>query len=784
MLGTLKKVFQGQDVKRLSKIANQINEIEKTIETLSDEQLQDKTTEFRERLQAGETLDHIKPEAFAVIREAARRILGQRHYDVQLIGGLALHEGMIAEMHTGEGKTLVASLPSYLNALTGKGVHVITVNEYLARRDYEIMGQIHRFLGLTVGLNHSKLGVPEKQEAYSADITYGTGNEFGFDYLRDHMVTDQSAKVQRELHYAIIDEADSILIDEARTPLIIASHSDLSAELFALTSKVVKPFVKDIDFKSELDTMQIFLTEEGAAKIENLFDVQNLYSQEHQLLYHFVMTSLRAQFLMKKDVDYIIRNGEAMLVDSFTGRVMEGRSYTDGLQQAIEAKEGLEIRDENETQASITIQNYFRLYDKVSGMSGTVMTEKDEFFQTYGLHVAEIPTNKPKQRVDMEDLLYATAESKYAKVIHDVKHYHELGRPVLIGTTSIQQSEYISSLLQDAGLTHHLLNAKTEEQEAAIISLAGQKGQIMIATNMAGRGTDILLGEGVREIGGLHIIGTEKHESRRIDNQLRGRAGRQGDPGSSQFILSLEDELFKKIEPEQLEKLLKKLKTNSLGLVSNPEPVKFVNDVQRLIETSLFSMRANVLKLDDTADQQRRAVYSQRNDILMTDDSLQLYKDRLKQSLNNLLQNEEWTAQEWHAAALQLLPSSILPEFSAQMDEIEIKDLIEQSYHKYTKQLDELTLSEEEAQSLKTAVLRKLDVHWLSHLKDMEQLKDGIHLRGYSQEDPYRIYEREGYEMFLNMLDTANAEACADILIRMNSMTIDSENGGHSDDSH
>lgn len=551
---TLLSRTQERKIKKYQKFVTEINRLEIEFEQLSDQELKQKTTYFKELLSNGKTIEDIKVEAFATVREASKRTLGMRHFDVQLIGGLALLEGNISEMPTGEGKSLVASLPSYLRALEGKGVHVITVNEYLAMRDKEQIGQIHEFLGLTVGINLTEMSPDEKQEAYQADITYGIGTEFGFDYLRDHMILDEELKVQRPYHFAIIDEVDSILIDEAKTPLIIANKASLYSKLFSVCSKVVRRMENDVDYTIDLETRTAFFSEEGINKIEKAFSINNLYDLKHQVLYHYMIQSLYAEVIFKKDVDYIVHEGKIELIDSFTGRVMEGRSLSDGLHQAIEAKEGLELTEENKMQATITIQNYFRMYPILSGMTGTAKLEEKEFQQVYGMDVVQIPTNKPKQRIDLEDLIFATIPQKYEALTKEVLKRHATGQPILIGTTSIEQSEMVAKYLEHAKLPYNLLNAKSVEQEVDLISKAGQKNQITIATNMAGRGTDIVLGPGVAELGGLCVLGTERHESRRVDDQLKGRAGRQGDPGVSQFFISIEDVITERFAAEQLKK--------------------------------------------------------------------------------------------------------------------------------------------------------------------------------------------------------------------------------------
>ncbi|TKI94200.1 accessory Sec system translocase SecA2, partial [Bacillus wiedmannii] len=608
MLNSVKKLLgdsQKRKLKKYEQLVQEINNLEEKLSDLSDEDLRHKTITFKNMLHDGKTVDDIKVEAFAVVREAAKRVLRLRHYDVQLIGGLVLLEGNIAEMPTGEGKTLVSSLPTYVRALEGKGVHVITVNDYLAKRDKELIGQVHEFLGLKVGLNIPQIDPTEKKLAYEADITYGIGTEFGFDYLRDNMASSKNEQVQRPYHFAIIDEIDSVLIDEAKTPLIIAGKQSSSSDLHYLCAKVIKSFQDTLHYTYDAETKSASFTEDGITKIEDLFDIDNLYDLEHQTLYHYMIQALRAHVAFQCDVDYIVHDEKILLVDIFTGRVMDGRSLSDGLHQALEAKEGLEITEENQTQASITIQNFFRMYPALSGMTGTAKTEEKEFNRVYNMEVMPIPTNRPIIREDKNDVVYVTADAKYKAVLEDVLKQNKQGRPILIGTMSILQSETVARYLDDAHITYQLLNAKSAEQEADLIATAGQKGQITIATNMAGRGTDILLGEGVHEIGGLHVIGTERHESRRVDNQLKGRAGRQGDPGSSQFFLSLEDEMLKRFAQEEVEKLNKSLKTNETGLILTSKVHDFVNRTQLICEGSHFSMREYNLKLDDVINDQR-----------------------------------------------------------------------------------------------------------------------------------------------------------------------------------
>jgi preprotein translocase subunit SecA len=771
MLSYIKK-FMSNDERRLKnyyKIVARINELEHEFASLSDEELKEKTTYFKKQLEDGKTVFDIQAEAFAVVREAAKRVLGMRHFDVQLIGGLVLTEGNIAEMPTGEGKTLVASLPSYLRALEGKGVHVITVNEYLAKRDRELIGQIHEFLGLTVGLNLPMMDPAEKKKAYQADITYGIGSEFGFDYLRDNMVYDVSQRVQRPFHYAIIDEIDSVLIDEAKTPLIIAGKTGVSSELSYLCARIVKTFKRDVDYYYDEETKATNLTEEGISKIEKGFGIDNLYDLKHQTLYHYVIQALRAHVLFKRDVDYIVKDGKVLLIDMFTGRPMEGRSLSNGLHQAIEAKEGLELTEENKTQASITIQNYFRLYPILSGMTGTAKTEENEFQTLYNMDVVQIPTNKPVIRIDEPDKVFLTIDQKYKAVAKEAKRVHATGQPILIGTTSILQSEKVAEYLRKEGLPFQLLNAKTIEQEVQLISLAGQKGQITIATNMAGRGTDIMLGEGVAELGGLFVLGTERHESRRIDNQLKGRAGRQGDPGRSQFFISLEDDMFRRFAKEEVEKLKKKLKTDEDGLILNKDIHEFVDRVQRICEGSNFSIREYNLKLDNVMNDQRNTIYELRNNILETSDALSIVTKMLRsyvpfeieQSCPTDLLPEEWNMEELLAKLNEaiVLPAAIeLPE---RIEDIEdVKNAVIPSLEQYLTQLQNFSNDASLQNQLQKYLLSVVDHHWLNHLDAMERLKEGIGLRYYSQEDPIRQFQREGLELFTHMYYEIERDAC------------------------
>jgi preprotein translocase subunit SecA len=769
MLSILKKTFGDTNERRLKryiKIVDEINKLEAEYEALSNEDLQKKTIEFKEQLANGKKVEDIKVEAFAVIREAAKRVLGQRHYDVQLIGGLVLTEGNIAEMPTGEGKTLVASLPSYLRALEGKGVHVITVNDYLAKRDRDMIGKIHEFLGLSVGLNLPMMEPEAKKAAYLADITYGIGTEFGFDYLRDNMVSSLSDRVQRPYHYAIIDEVDSVLIDEAKTPLIIAGKMQSHSDLHQIATKVAKRFKKDIDYTFDEETKATSLTDTGIEKVEKAFGVDNLYDLEHQTLYHYMIQAVRAHVMFERDVDYIVQDGKIMLVDMFTGRVMEGRTLSDGLHQAIEAKEGVEITEENKTQASITIQNYFRMYPLLSGMTGTAKTEEKEFQHVYGMDVIQIPTNRPIMREDMKDRIFKTKHEKYLAVVEDVKARHKKGQPVLVGTTSILQSEKVAEYLAKEKLEYQLLNAKSVEQEVELISLAGQRGQITIATNMAGRGTDIRLGDGVAELGGLHVLGTERHESRRIDNQLKGRSGRQGDPGSSQFFISVEDDMFRRFAKEELEKLQPTLKVDEIGLVQNKNIHEFVDRVQRIVEGANFSMREYNLKLDDVINEQRGVVYHLRNNVFKEEDRIELIIPMVRSAAQNLIEKyciEELLPEEWELTKLATQLNALLYDTNIEfptgiVDIKEVQDIVNAALTSYEETLNTYRDNVDLQVTLKQILTMIIDSNWIKHLENMTRLKEGIGMRHYQQEDPMRLYQQEGLELFTHMYSKIEEE--------------------------
>ncbi|MFF2796899.1 accessory Sec system translocase SecA2 [Lysinibacillus xylanilyticus] len=750
-----KEQTSARQLKRYYKIVEQINNLEETYVNKSDAELREMTFIFKDRLQQGEPITSIIPDAFAVVRETSKRVLGMRHFDVQLIGGLVLTEGNIAEMPTGEGKTLVASLPSYVRALEGKGVHVITVNDYLAKRDYELVGQIHRFLGLTVGLNLPMMEADEKKEAYNADITYGVGTEFGFDYLRDNMAYSLADKVQRPYHFAIIDEVDSVLIDEAKTPLIIAGKMPSNDELHRIASMLAKRFKIDEDYDFDDETKATSLTDKGIEKVEAAFNIDNLYDLEHQSLFHYVIQAVRAHVMFERDVDYIVKDDKIELVDMFTGRILEGRSLSNGLHQAIEAKEGVTITEENKAQAQITIQNYFRMYPKLSGMTGTAKTQEKEIREVYGMEVIQIPTNRPRQRIDQPDIIFNKQEDKYKYVAAEAKRRHEKGQPVLIGTTSILQSETVADSLKKAGLKFQLLNAKTVEQEVELISQAGQKGRITVATNMAGRGTDIVLGDEVHALGGLYVIGTEKHESRRVDNQLRGRSGRQGDVGESRFILSIEDDMFRRYAKDEVEKFSAKMIVNEEGIIQNKDAQELINRTQRIVEGSQYGMREYNLKLDDVINDQRTVIYGLRDKILAGEDLMGELKKMLRETVEFAVLDsapEEISSIEWNYDQME---SSLNSLFSTPVTidrEVgKVKQIladIQPSEQELLNRIEQFAENEQVIAVLPQIMLSHIDSGWVRHLEVMAHLKEGIGLRHYQQEDPMRIYQREGLELF------------------------------------
>ena len=744
-------------------IVRRINDLEPKLAGLSDSSLQEKTFEFKNRLAAGETLDDILPEAFAVVREASRRVTGMRHFDVQILGGIVLHRGDIAEMRTGEGKTLVASLPVYLNALTGKGVHVVTVNDYLATRDSEDMGRIYKFLGLSVGLIVHDLTYEQRRRAYNADVTYGTNNEFGFDYLRDNMVISADQMVQRPLNYCIVDEVDSILIDEARTPLIISGPGEKSTELYSTLAAIVKHFDKE-DYTMDEKQKTIAPTDSGVAKVEKMLGISNMFDNEHLDLNHLVIQALRARFMMHRDKDYVVKNGEIVIVDEFTGRLMFGRRYSDGLHQSIEAKEAVKVQGESKTLATITFQNYFRMYDKLAGMTGTAKTEEDEFNKIYKLDVYVIPTNKPAIRKDLPDVIYKTKNAKYRAVVREVIKRHATGQPLLVGTTSINQSEILSQLLNKENIVHNVLNAKYHEKEAEIIKNAGQRDMVTIATNMAGRGTDIKLGEGVADLGGLMIIGTERHESRRIDNQLRGRAARQGDPGTTQFFLSLEDDLMRIFGSENISRFMDKLGMDEDEPITANMITRSIEKAQKKVESHNFEIRKYVLEYDDVMNQQREVLYNQRRQVLTADD----LKDTIMGMVDDIIlseldkyADEKLYPEEWDfAGLLAQMQQYFVPKHAVTVEELEnmsrvevqekLKKIAVDLYEERFNEFGEQTMKELE----KAVMLRVVDSKWMDHLDAMDALKEGINLRAYGQKNPLVEYKFEAYEMFSEMVES------------------------------
>ncbi|KRQ87714.1 Protein translocase subunit SecA [Caloramator mitchellensis] len=770
-MGLLEKIFGShseREIKRLMPLVDKIESLDSKMQSLSDEELRNKTFEFKERLQRGETLDDLLPEAFAVVREAAWRTLGMKHFRVQLIGGIVLHQGRIAEMKTGEGKTLVATLPAYLNALTGKGVHVVTVNDYLAKRDREWMGKIYEFLGLTVGVITHDLDAEERKKAYNSDITYGTNNEFGFDYLRDNMVIYKEEMVQRDLHFAIVDEVDSILIDEARTPLIISGQGEKSTKLYSVADMFVKTLNKEGDFEVDEKQHAVTLTEKGIEKAEKFFNIENYADPQNMEIQHHVIQALKANYLMKRDIDYVVKDDEVIIVDEFTGRLMYGRRYSDGLHQAIEAKEGVKIERESKTLATITFQNYFRLYEKLSGMTGTALTEEVEFREIYGLDVIVIPTNRPMIRKDLPDIVFKTEKAKFNALVDEIVETYRTGQPVLVGTISIEKSELISDMLKRKGVPHQVLNAKYHEKEAEIVAHAGERGMVTIATNMAGRGTDIKLGEGVAELGGLKIIGTERHESRRIDNQLRGRAGRQGDPGSSRFYISLEDDLMRLFGSDRIKDIVSKLglpddEPIESGMVSNA-----IEQAQKRVEANNFEIRKSLLQFDDVLNRQREIIYNQRRKVLEGENLRESIRDMIKDvvtSIVNAHATDDRHREEWDIKALIRYIEDVFMlnhEFDAAELEKHSKDEILENilnhiyadYEEKEKEFEEDMFREIE----RVVLLRAVDTKWIDHIDAMEHLKQGIGLRAYRQQDPVREYQIEGMNMFDEMIYSIKEE--------------------------
>ncbi len=768
MIGTiLTKIFGSKNdrvLKQIQPLVNRINELEKTVQPLDDAALAARTVEFKERLAKGEPLDDLLPESFATIREAGRRVLGERHYDVQLVGGIILHQGRIAEMKTGEGKTLTSTLPVYLNGLTGKGVHLVTVNDYLAARDAEWMGKVYTFLGMSVGKIVHEMDDLARRAAYAADITYGTNNELGFDYLRDNMKFDLRDFCQRGFNYAIVDEVDSILIDEARTPLIISGPADISTELYNNVDKIIPRFQRDVDYTVDEKARQVSLTEDGVALGEELLEVDNLYDPGSIEKLHHLNQALKAHVLFQRDVDYIVSNGQVVIVDEFTGRTMEGRRYSDGLHQALEAKEKVKIEKENQTLASITFQNYFRMYDKLAGMTGTADTEAPEFKKIYNLDVVVMPTNQPMIRDDYADVIYKNEAAKYRAVVREIKQMHEAGRPVLVGTISIDVSEKISTMLKKEKIEHEVLNAKHHAREAEIIALAGQYGRVTIATNMAGRGTDIKLGEGVREVGGLHILGTSRHESRRIDNQLRGRSGRQGDPGSSRFYLSLEDDLLRIFGSGRITGIMEKLGMEEDEPIEHSMVSRAIENAQRKVEGHHFDIRKHLLEYDDVMNKQREVIYRQRREVLEDDDVAGATQDMVAELVDEIAaeitegrtDSESW---DWSALADRIAETFNFPlnwpenersDLKAEALRERLMEMVQQAYRAQ----EERNGVETQRQLEKLLLLQMVDTHWKEHLLSMDHLKEGIGLRGYGQKNPLNEYKREAFQLFTGVIHT------------------------------
>ena len=784
MANILKKIYDNdrRELKKFEKLATKVESLGDEYEKLSDEQLQAKTPEFRKRLENGETLDDILPEAFATAREGAKRVLGLYPFRVQIIGGIALHYGNIAEMMTGEGKTLTATLPVYLNALTGKGVHVVTVNEYLSSRDESEMGQLYKWLGLSVGLNLNSMSADEKRDAYNCDVTYSTNSELGFDYLRDNMVVYKDQMVQRPLNYAIIDEVDSILIDEARTPLIISGQAEQANSEYIRADRFVKTLVEDKsdddvdddedhgDYKIDWPTKTINLTNQGIKKACEHFGLKNLYDIDNQVLVHHIDQALRANYIMLKDIDYVVQNGEVMIVDSFTGRVMEGRRYSDGLHQAIEAKEGVKIQEESKTQATITYQNFFRMYKKLAGMTGTAKTEEEEFREIYNMEVITIPTNRPIARKDLPDILYPTLDSKFEAVVKEIKERHAKGQPVLIGTVAIESSERLSQMLNQAGIPHAVLNAKNHAKEAEIIMNAGQRGAVTIATNMAGRGTDIKLGPGVKELGGLAVIGTERHESRRIDNQLRGRSGRQGDPGVTRFYLSLEDDLMKRFGGDRVKLFLDRISDNDDDKVIESRMItKQVESAQKRVEGNNYDTRKQTLQYDDVMRTQREIIYGERMQVISEEKSLKpvlmpMIKRTIDHQIDMYTQGDK---KDWRNDQIRdFISSAITDEETTK--KLNMKHLSAEELKKRLYQIAEDNYAEKEKQLAdpeqmlefeKVVILRVVDERWTDHIDAMDQLRQSISLRGYGQLNPLVEYQEAGYRMFEEMISNIEFDA-------------------------
>ena len=759
----LKKLLDSEykELSRFENIAKEIEAMESEIQKLSDDELKEKTIEFKAELETGKTLEDIIVPAFAVAREAAFRAIGEKPFHVQILGGLAIHYGNIAEMKTGEGKTLTTVLPAYLNALEGKGVHVVTTNEYLSQRNAEWMGPIYEMLGITVGVNLRELSPKEKQDAYNADITYSTNNEIGFDYLRDNMVVKKENRVQRGLNFCIIDEVDSILIDEARTPLIISGGRFNSNNLYIDADRVAKKLKEDTDYTIDLKTKNVSLTEEGSKRVEKILNIKNLYDLDNTVLVHHINQALKANYGFKKDIDYVVENDAVIIVDQFTGRLMHGRQYSEGLHQAIEAKEGVTINTETKTMATITFQNLFRMYNKLAGMTGTAKTEEEEFRNIYNMYVIEIPTNKPVIREDLADLLYPTEKGKYEAIINCVKEIHSIGRPILIGTISVESNERLSKLLTKNKLPHEVLNAKNHEREAEIIAHAGEKGAITLATNMAGRGTDIKLGEGVRELGGLYVIGTERHESRRIDNQLRGRAGRQGDPGTTQFFVSFDDDLMRRFGTERIQNMLTSLGLEETQAIRSKTLTKSIESAQKKVEGNNYDYRKSLLDFDNVLNEQREIIYSRRNEILeeesIHDKVIETFRNTIRNLVESHIPPENYLTEHDLSEIVEYVNTNFLKNQNLNVKDIENlkeQEVVDYMFDLVIKDYEKKMISQPLMNEFEKAIsLRVIDSNWVEHMSAMEHLKEGVGLRGYAQSNPVQVYTMEGYEMFENLLN-------------------------------
>jgi len=798
-MGFFRKLIDSEykELKRFEKIAQKIDALSDEMEALSDEELRAKTDEFKEQLETGTDLEELVVPAFAVVREAAYRVIGEKPYMVQIIGGLAIHYGNIAEMKTGEGKTLTETMPSYLNALTGKGVHIVTVNEFLAKRDSEWMGNIFRFLGLTVGLNMREMSPDQKRAAYNCDILYSTNNEIGFDYLRDNMVVRAQDRVQRPLNFCIVDEVDSILIDEARTPLIISGGKFDSKDLYTSSDSAVKR-LNENDYTVDAKTKSVSLTDSGIEKIEKIFHLKNLYDLENAVLVHHLNQALKANYGFKLDVDYVVEDGAVIIVDQFTGRLMHGRQFSDGLHQAIEAKEGVKINEETKTMATITFQNLFRMYKKLSGMTGTAKTEEEEFRDIYNMYVIQIPTNKPIIREDYADLVYATEKGKFAAIIKKIKEIHETGQPILVGTISVENNEKLSALLKKEGLKHEVLNAKNHEREAEIIAKAGEKGAITIATNMAGRGTDIKLGEGVKELGGLCVIGTERHESRRIDNQLRGRAGRQGDPGMSQFFVSFDDDLMRRFGTEKIKQMLINVGFSDDQAIRSKTFTKSIESAQKKVEGNNYDTRKSLLDYDNVMNEQREIIYARRNEILdqesISDRTQATFDSNIANLVDSHIEPEGYLTDFDKSEIIEYLNTNLIKttkldvkEIADMKDEQEVKtyltEKVKEDYKAKTKGIPQEIINEFE----KAIALRVIDEAWIDHIGAMEHLREGIGLRGYAQTSPLQAYTMEGYELFDDLMSSIESKISVYLLkaeVRQNTNRKEQRNNTIVHDTH